>query len=195
MPLQLPIYSQSEYLVQVVDINLHTEWQTVQKPTDLDLYCLPVCKGSVYPGSAGQGLMYRRFFTRTRLTSMLYFLIAAHKDSCQISSKTYLKSMKTGRWRCFYPASWRWNICSVVCLQLGNPLCLLTIIFFSVLDCFLLRIIFRITLLGFLIGWFCMTGPAVSFFVRVNIVYRDRWVGSSADDCINSKKILDILRD
>ena len=44
----LPIFSQSDYLIQVVDINSDTEQQTVQiqiswllkKPTDLDLHCL-----------------------------------------------------------------------------------------------------------------------------------------------------------
>ena len=48
MPHQLPIFSQSDYLVQVVDINSYNEWQTVQiqiswllqKPTDLDQHCL-----------------------------------------------------------------------------------------------------------------------------------------------------------
>ena len=48
MPHPLLIFSQSDYLIQIVDINLHTEWQTVQiqiswllkKPTDLDLHCL-----------------------------------------------------------------------------------------------------------------------------------------------------------
>ena len=42
------IFRQSDYLIQIVDINSHTEWQTVQiqiswllqKPTDLDLHCL-----------------------------------------------------------------------------------------------------------------------------------------------------------
>ena len=44
----LLIFSQSDYLVQVVDTGSNTEWQTVkiqiswllQKPTDLDLHCL-----------------------------------------------------------------------------------------------------------------------------------------------------------
>ena len=44
----LPIFSQSDYLIQIIDINSHTLWQTVQiqiswfllKPTDLDLHCL-----------------------------------------------------------------------------------------------------------------------------------------------------------
>ena len=39
MACPLPIFSQSEYLIQAVDINSHTQWQTVQiqKPNDLDL--------------------------------------------------------------------------------------------------------------------------------------------------------------
>ena len=57
----LLIFSQSGYLIQIVVINLHTQWQTVQiqiswllqKPTDLDLHCL---QNRIYPGSAGQGL-------------------------------------------------------------------------------------------------------------------------------------------
>ena len=48
MPCPFLIVSQSNYLIQVVKINWHTEWQTVQiqiswllqKPTDLDLHCL-----------------------------------------------------------------------------------------------------------------------------------------------------------
>ena len=44
----LLIFSQSDYLIQIVAISSHTEWQTVQikirwllqKPTDLDLHCL-----------------------------------------------------------------------------------------------------------------------------------------------------------
>ena len=47
MPHSLLIFSQSDYLIQVVDTKSHTEWQTVQihiswllqKPTDLDLHC------------------------------------------------------------------------------------------------------------------------------------------------------------
>ena len=48
MPRPLLIFSQSDWLIQVVDINSNNEWQTVQiqinwllqKPTDLDLHCL-----------------------------------------------------------------------------------------------------------------------------------------------------------
>ena len=48
MPCPFLIVSQSDYFIQIVDINSHTEWRTVQiqiswllqKPTDLDLHCL-----------------------------------------------------------------------------------------------------------------------------------------------------------
>ena len=48
MPRPFLIFSQSDYLIQIVDINSHTCWQIVQiqiiwllqKPTDLDLHCL-----------------------------------------------------------------------------------------------------------------------------------------------------------
>ena len=51
MPRLLLIFSRSEYLIKIVDINSQTEWQTVQiqiswllmasqKPSDLDLHCL-----------------------------------------------------------------------------------------------------------------------------------------------------------
>ena len=48
MSCPLPIFRQSDYLIQIVAINSHTYWQTVpiqiswllQKPTDLDLHCL-----------------------------------------------------------------------------------------------------------------------------------------------------------
>ena len=48
MPHPHLIFSQSDYLIQIVDINSRTQWQAVQiqiswllqKPTDLDLHCL-----------------------------------------------------------------------------------------------------------------------------------------------------------
>ena len=63
MSCPLLIFGQSGYLIQIVAINLHTWWQTVQiqiswllqKPTDLDLHCL---QNRVYPSAAGQGLTY-----------------------------------------------------------------------------------------------------------------------------------------
>ena len=57
----IQIFSQSNCLIQIVDINSHTEWQTVYiqiswllKSQLIRIYA--VCKGRVYPGSAGQGL-------------------------------------------------------------------------------------------------------------------------------------------
>ena len=48
MPHPFLTFSQSDYLIKVVDIDSHTKWKTVQiqiswllqKPTDLDLHCL-----------------------------------------------------------------------------------------------------------------------------------------------------------
>ena len=44
MPCLFLTVSQSDYLIQILGINSHTEWQTMQtqimkKPTDLDLHC------------------------------------------------------------------------------------------------------------------------------------------------------------
>ena len=53
----LLIFSQSGYLIQIVGLNVHSWWQTVQIQISwllhLDLHCL---QKRVYPGSAGQGL-------------------------------------------------------------------------------------------------------------------------------------------
>ena len=61
MPRPRLIFRQSDNLIRIVAINLHTLWQTMQiqirwlqkKPTDLNLHFY---KARVYPGSAGQGL-------------------------------------------------------------------------------------------------------------------------------------------
>ena len=66
------ILSQSDCLIEIVDINSDTNWLTeqiqiswlLQKPTDLDL---PVCKGRAYLGSAGQGLILLPIFSRIKL--------------------------------------------------------------------------------------------------------------------------------
>ena len=57
----IQIFSQSNCLIQIVDINSHTEWQTVYiqiswllRSQLIKIYT--VYKGRVYPGSAGQGL-------------------------------------------------------------------------------------------------------------------------------------------
>ena len=61
MPRPFQIFSQSIYLIQIVDINSQTEWQIVQIQISWLLrsqliWIYTVCKGRVYPGSAGQGL-------------------------------------------------------------------------------------------------------------------------------------------
>ena len=57
MPCPLLIFSQSDYLIQIVHINSHTYWQTVQIQIRSQLiWIYTVCKDMVYPGSAGQGL-------------------------------------------------------------------------------------------------------------------------------------------
>ena len=73
--MQLPflILSQSDYLIQIVDLNSHSEWQIVQiqiswllqKPTDLDLHCLQ------RQGISG--------FSRTRVNLNLPYLHIIHK--------------------------------------------------------------------------------------------------------------------
>ena len=55
------IFSQSDYYIQIGDINSHTEWQTVliQISWLLRSQLIWICtvfKGKVYRGSAGQGL-------------------------------------------------------------------------------------------------------------------------------------------
>ena len=53
----------SDYLIQIVDINSHTKWQTVQMEISWLLrsqliWIYTVCKDRAYPGSARQGLKY-----------------------------------------------------------------------------------------------------------------------------------------
>ena len=50
MPHPLLTVSQSDSLIQIVDINSHTEWQKVL------IWIYTACKGSVYPDSTGQRL-------------------------------------------------------------------------------------------------------------------------------------------
>ena len=57
MPHPLLIFSQSDYLIQVIDTNSHSQWQTVQIQISCQLiWIYTVCKGRVWPGSAGPGL-------------------------------------------------------------------------------------------------------------------------------------------
>ena len=51
-------FSQSDYLIQIVDINSQTSWQIVQIQIRWLLQIYTVCKGRVYSGSAGLWLRY-----------------------------------------------------------------------------------------------------------------------------------------
>ena len=101
--------SQSDYLIQIADINSHTEWQTVLiqiswllKPTDLDLYCFEEANWSgftlfakAYPGSAGQGLTL--FKRENKTCYFMWFVCCAndsHKMSELIFSEKILKKKK-----------------------------------------------------------------------------------------------------
>ena len=51
--------SQSDYLIQFVDTDSHTEWQTVQIQIRSQLiWIYSICKGRAYPGSAGPWLIH-----------------------------------------------------------------------------------------------------------------------------------------
>ena len=51
MPCPLLTFSQSDYLIQIVDTNSHSKWQTMQIQISCQLiWIYSVCKGRVYPG-------------------------------------------------------------------------------------------------------------------------------------------------
>ena len=72
MPSPLRIVIQSDYFIQIVDINSNTEWQQCRSRSvgqqcrsrsvgffgSQLIWIYTVCKGRVYPGSAGQGLWW-----------------------------------------------------------------------------------------------------------------------------------------
>ena len=68
MPQPLLVFSQSDYLIQVVDTNSHTEWQTVQIQISWLICIYKVCKSETYPGSAGQVLKQRESIIKSKLT-------------------------------------------------------------------------------------------------------------------------------
>ena len=54
----LLIVSQLVSMIQIVDINSHPEWQTVQIFRSQLIWIYTVCKGGAYLGSAGQWLKF-----------------------------------------------------------------------------------------------------------------------------------------
>ena len=104
----LLIFSQLDYLIQIFYIASHTKWQTVQIQISW-LRCFfrsqliwiyTVCKGRIYPGSAGQGLKkYSQmrnaihFFWRlVKVSRILLFIFVRHMD-CQSRTKSQKKQM------------------------------------------------------------------------------------------------------
>ena len=87
MPCPFQIFSQSDCLIQIIDINSHTEWQTVQipiswlllKPTDLDLHHLQ--------------RQYISSFIRTRVNSPL----GSDKNNCKQVNTGKLESRVTSQ--------------------------------------------------------------------------------------------------
>ena len=75
MPCPLLIFSQSDNLIQVVDTNSNTEWQTT------------VCKGMVYPGSAGQGLTLAPLWANSANNKLIIFSYFSQKIGFAISCK------------------------------------------------------------------------------------------------------------
>ena len=81
--LSLPVFSWSDYMIQIVAINSHTKWQIVQiqiswlllqKPTDLDLHCL-------------QSQSISRF-SRTRVKHFATCFVCMHQDNfCDIQTE------------------------------------------------------------------------------------------------------------
>ena len=92
----LLIFSQSDYFIQIADINSHPEWRTVQiqiswllqKPTDLDLHCLQ-----------GQGISG---FSRTRVKQ--YFVLRNQEFYIPSSSLSDLYEANTSLSEQFNPS-------------------------------------------------------------------------------------------
>ena len=94
MPRLFSIFSQLNCLIQTVDINLNTEWQTVQikiswllqKPTDLDLHFLqrqgisgfsrPRVKISLYAVFQGDSVLYFSHYKQNLTESPLPFMLS-----------------------------------------------------------------------------------------------------------------------
>ena len=105
MPCPLPIFSQSDYLFQIVDINSY-KWQTVQiqtiwllkNPTDLDLHCLQ--RQSI----SG--------FSKSRINSSYFFTICCGKSlkvHHQSTSNEYLQHFLVGKKRKLFIFPYIWS--------------------------------------------------------------------------------------
>ena len=83
--------SQSDSLIQIVDINSHTEWQTVQ------IWIYTVCEGRVYPHSAGHGLTTKQqFLLLAKITCLNKLKFKLSIIWLVLSRECLLKVPKTG---------------------------------------------------------------------------------------------------
>ena len=138
MPRPLLIFSQSDYLIQDVDINSRNEWQTVQiqiswllkKPTDLDLHCFIRQGRSCLAREGLTAFMHCMNLTRNIeiLREPKFFDIGVHKVATSSSFKTLpgrlggsvgcavrLETRRLGvqppPWSAtFFRGDWSWNI-------------------------------------------------------------------------------------
>ena len=77
LPRILLIFSQLDYLIQVVDTNSNTDWQTVQiqiswllkKPTDLDLHCLQKQGISLFSRTRVKVILFATFYSSSLIVS------------------------------------------------------------------------------------------------------------------------------
>ena len=92
MPCPLLIFTQSDSLIQIVDINSYTEWQTVQ----IQIWIYTVFKDRVHPVSAGQGLTNVKRDVKYQIM-IICFDFAARAEPCQ--SGYLLYSDSGSRWK------------------------------------------------------------------------------------------------
>ena len=116
MPHPFLIFSQSNCLIQIVDINSHTEWQTVQIQISWLLICFrsqliwiyTVCKCMIYPGSAGLGLRVNSQFLFTDALCPSEFETV--NFGCYLFGQTAVGSYNDAFLRCFNRGGYLLNI-------------------------------------------------------------------------------------
>ena len=120
MPRPFLLVSQSDYLIQTVDIKSHVEWQTVQIQISWLLrsqliWIYTVFKDRVYPGSAGQGL--RGLNTLGRFSASLVMTALASRSDIG-------NNVRQQHWlRCWWQRQ-QCEICALSFVSQAKPRCL-----------------------------------------------------------------------
>ena len=136
MPHPFLIASQSDYLIQIVDINSHTEWQTVQiqiswllqKPTDQDLLWLQkqgisgFSRTRVKTGSIWLQLWTYASFISTSLPVIPFLHSQTYPSYLAMPFLTVLDLYSPRHWVvCYLSSSWKLLFVSVMLLlSTGN---------------------------------------------------------------------------